>query len=100
MNVKQKYDTKIKSWTSTTSYVDVQNVIILEGFLKLNEQKTGSAIHQELSRTGKDWNTITQLAQNKETWPEFVDTLCFCRDHAVKCELKLKSAQIQTHFLS
>ena len=54
-------------------------------------RKTGSAIHQELSRAG--WNTITQMAQNKETWPEFVDALCSSRDHGVKSEVKLENAR-------
>ena len=56
-------------------------------------RKTGSAIRQELSRAGKDWNTITQMAQNKETWPEFVDALCSSRDNGVKSELKLENAR-------
>ena len=36
---------------------------------------------------------ITQLAQNKETWPEFVDSLCSARHHGAKCELKLENAR-------
>ena len=46
---------------------------------------------------GNYWITITQLAQNEETWPEFVNALCSSKDHAVKYELKLKNAQILTH---
>ena len=60
-------------------------------------RETGSAIHQELRRAGNYWITITQLAQNKETWPGFVDALCSSKDHGVKYELKLKNAQILTH---
>ena len=64
----------------------MQNAIRLQWFLKRYvNRKTRAAKHQEL---GKDWKTITQLAQNKETWPEFGDALCSCRDHGVKYELK------------
>ena len=64
----------------------MQNVIRLQGFLKRYvNRKTRAAIHQKL---GKDWKTITQLAQNKETRPEFGDALCSCRDHGVQYELK------------
>ena len=94
---RQKNDTKFTSLIITTSYVERQNVLIPQGVLKVYESRNWIGNTSRIKESRNYWITITQLAQNKETWPGFVDALCSSKDHGVKYELKLKTAQILAH---
>lgn len=74
----------------------MQNIMRLQDFLWgcMNRKPAGSAIHQELRRAGKDWNTITQLAPRTRKRGNVAWVCgCSCKNHGGKYELNLENAR-------